>query len=192
MVISRLDKISIIVSAILAPILRMVLESSRLILREMTLDDLDELLQVFADPEVMQFYPKPFDRSMTQAWIERNIQRYSHHGFGLWALIAKESGNLIGDCGLVLQEVEGVEEVEIGYHLRRDLWGQGLATEAAQTCRDYGFRRLNCQKLISLINPANIASRRVAEKNGMELIKEINWHNQPTCIYSIANTNYLA
>lgn len=170
----------------------MLLESSRLILREMTLHDVDELLKVFANPEVMQFYPKPFDRSMTQVWIERNIQRYSHYGFGLWALISKESGNLIGDCGLVLQEVEGVEELEIGYHIHHDLWGQGLATEAAQTCRDYGFRQLDCKKLISLINPANIASRRVAEKNGMALIKEIKWHNQPTCIYSIGNTNYPA
>jgi [ribosomal protein S5]-alanine N-acetyltransferase len=168
----------------------MLLESSRLILREMTLYDVDELLKVFANPEVMQFYPKTFDCSMTQAWVERNILRYSRDGFGLWALISKESGNLIGDCGLVLQEVEGIEEVEIGYHIHRDLWGQGLATEAAQACRDYGFRRLDCQKLISLINPRNLASRRVAEKNGMELIREIKWHNQPICIYSIENTNY--
>jgi len=68
-----------------------------------------------------------------------------------------------------MQEVDGVEEVEIGYHIRRDLWGQGLATEAAQACRDYGFSQLGFDKLISLINPANIASRRVAEKNGMRL-----------------------
>jgi [ribosomal protein S5]-alanine N-acetyltransferase len=84
---------------------------------------------VLSDREAMQFYPQPFDRQMTQAWVERNIQRYARHGFGLWALILKESGKLIGDCGLVVQEVDGVEEVEIGYHIRRDLWGKGLATE---------------------------------------------------------------
>ena len=104
----------------------MVLETGRLILREMTLDDVDELLEVFSDPEAMQFYPKPFDRPMTQTWVERNIQRYTQYGFGLWALMLKESGELIGDCGLVLQAVDGVEAVEIGYHVRRDLWGLGI------------------------------------------------------------------
>jgi [ribosomal protein S5]-alanine N-acetyltransferase len=114
----------------------MVLETERLTLREMTLHDIDDLLEVLSDPEAMQFYPQLFDRQMTQTWVERNIQRYAQHRFGLWALILKESGKLIGDCGLVVQEVDGVEEVEIGYHIRRDLWGKGLATEAAQACRN--------------------------------------------------------
>jgi [ribosomal protein S5]-alanine N-acetyltransferase len=162
-----------------------VLETKRLILREMNLDDIDNLLGVLSDPESMRFYPKPFDRPMTQMWIERNIQRYAQHGFGLWAIILKESGQLIGDCGLVVQEVDGVEEIEVGYHIRRDLWGQGLATEASQACRDYGFNHLGFDKLVSLINPANIASRRVAEKNGMKIIKEMEWRDKPTCIYAV-------
>ena len=163
----------------------MVLETQRLLLREMALHDVDDLLEVFSDPEAMQFYPKPFDRPMTRAWIERNIQRYAQDGFGLWALILKQRDQLIGDCGLVRQIVDGVEEVEIGYHVRRDLWGLGLATEAAQACCDYGFSRLGCDKLISLINPANLASRRVAEKTGMHLIKELAWSGRPTCVYAI-------
>lgn len=162
----------------------MMLETRRLILRTMTLYDLDDLLKVLSDPEVMQFYPKPFDRQMTQAWIERNIQRYTQHGFGLWALLLKETGQLIGDCGLVSQVVEGVAEVEIGYHVRRDWWGQGLATEASQACRDYGFSQLGCDKLISLINPANIASRRVAKKNSMKLVKTVVWREILTCVYA--------
>lgn len=129
---------------------------------------------------------------MTQIWIERNIQRYTQHGFGLWTLILKESGDLIGDCGLVLQEIDGVEEVEIGYHVHRDLWGQGLATEAAQACRDYGFSQLGFDKLISLINPANIASRRVAEKNGMRLIKEVTWQEKPTYVYAVERSSSAA
>lgn len=161
----------------------MILATKHLTLREMTLNDVDDLLEVFSDPEVMQFYPKPFDRQMTQSWVKRNIQRYTQHGFGLWALILKQSGKLIDDCGLVVQEVDGVEEVEIGYHVRRDLWGLGIATEAAQACRDYGVNQLGCDKLISLINPANRASRQVAEKNGMKLIKEMEWRGQPTCVY---------
>ena len=170
----------------------MVLETKRLILREMTPHDVDDLLEVLSDPEAMQFYPQPFDRKMTQAWIGRNIQRYAQHGFGLWALIFKENGKLIGDCGLVVQEVDGVEEVEIGYHIRRDLWGKGLATEAAQACRDYGFTQLGFDKLISLVNPANIASRRVAEKNGMRLIKGIEWRDKPTYVYAIERSNSAA
>lgn len=170
----------------------MVLETQRLTLREMTLHDVDDLLAVLCDPEVMQFYPQAFDRQMTQTWIERNVQRYAQHGFGLWAVILKESGNLIGDCGLVVQEIDGVEEVEIGYHIRRDLWGRGLATEAAQACRDYGFSQLGFDKLISLINPPNIASRRVAEKNGMRLIKEVEWRDQPTCVYAVERTSNAA
>ena len=163
----------------------MVLETKRLALRKMTLNDLGDLLEVLCDSEAMQFYLQPFDHQMTQVWIERNIQRYAQHGFGLWAVILKENGKLIGDCGLVVQEVDGVEEVEIGYHIRRDLWGQGLATEAAQACRDYGLSHLDCEKLISLINPANIASRRVAQKIGMRLSKEMEWRGQPTHVYEI-------
>jgi [ribosomal protein S5]-alanine N-acetyltransferase len=163
----------------------MVLETKRLILREMTLQDVDDLFEVLSDPEAMQFYPQPFDRPMTQAWIERNIQRYAQHGFGLWALVLKENGKLIGDCGLVVQEVDGAEEIEVGYHIHRDLWRKGLATEAAQACCDCGFSQLGFHKLISLIDPANIASRRVAEKNGMRLIKEMEWRNKPTCVYAV-------
>jgi RimJ/RimL family protein N-acetyltransferase len=170
----------------------MILETERLILREMNLDDLDNLFKVLSDPETMKFYPKPCDRKLTKAWIERNMQRYTQQGIGLWGLILKETGELIGDCGLVRQKIDDVTEVEIGYHVRRDLWGRGLATEAAQACLDYGFKQLGCKKLICLIRPANIASRRVAEKNGMRLIKEIQWHNQPTSVYGIERSSFLA
>jgi RimJ/RimL family protein N-acetyltransferase len=163
----------------------MPIETKRLLLREMTLTDVDDLLPVLSDPVAMQFYPRPFDLHMTQAWIERNMQRYAQHGIGLWALVLKHTGYLIGDCGLLLQEVEGRTEIEIGYHMRRDLWGQGLATEAAQACRDYGFSQLNCDRLISLIHPDNLASRRVAEKNSMSLIKQVTWRDKPTLIYAI-------
>lgn len=163
----------------------MVIETERLLLREMRLHDVDALLTTFSDAETMRFYPKPFDRQMMQAWVEWNIRGYAERGFGLWVLILKESGEVIGDCGLVGQQVDGTDEVEIGYHVRHDLWGQGLATEAAQACRDYGFRQLKCDRLISLIHPANIASRRVAEKAGMHLIKEMMWRDKPTCLYAV-------
>ena len=104
----------------------------------------------------MRFYPEPRDRAGVESWIERNRQRYRDCGHGLWAMVLKSSGQVVGDCGLARQTVDGVDEIEIGYHLRRDLWGQGLAPEAAGACRDYGFERLGAEQLIALIRPANL------------------------------------
>src|SRR5215469_17940546 len=109
-----------------------ILETSRLILREFTPDDADALALVVSDPETMRFYPAPFDRDGVEQWIARNLRRYAEHGHGLWAMVLKSSGEMIGDCGLTVQNVDGVNEIEVGYHVRRDLWGRGLATEAAQ------------------------------------------------------------
>jgi len=92
---------------------------------------------------------------------------------------------LIGDCGIILQQVEGERFYEIGYHLRRDFWGQGLATEAAVACRDWAFAHLKTDRLISLIRPENLSSRRVAERNGMTVWKEVNWRGLLHCVYSI-------
>jgi len=162
-----------------------ILETSRLILREFTPHDADALALVLSEPETMRFYPAAFDRSGVEQWIARNIQRYTKDGHGLWAMVLKSSGEMIGDCGLTVQEVDGVDEVEVGYHVRRDLWGQGLATEAARACRDYGFERLLVERVISLIRPENLQSRRVAEKNGMTVWKEIIWRGLPHLVYAI-------
>jgi RimJ/RimL family protein N-acetyltransferase len=120
----------------------------------------------------MQHYPKPFDRSMTTGWIEWNLRNYQQHGFGLWAMIHKEDRRLIGDCGLTYQRIDGVDELEIGYHVLRSYWRRGLATEAAMACRDYAFGALDRERVISRMNTENVASRRVAEKVGMRLEKE--------------------
>ena len=100
-------------------------------------------------------------------------------------MILKSSGELVGDCGLTIQHVDGHGEIEIGYHVRRDLWGQGLATEAARACRDFGFQRLPVDRLISLIRPENLQSRRVAEKNGMTVWKEVLRQGLPHLVYAI-------
>ena len=150
-----------------------ILETPRLILREFVPADADALACVISDPETMRFYPVPYDRAGVEEWIARNRRRYAEHGHGLWAMILKSTHELIGDCGLTIQSVDGANEVEIGYHVRRDHWGQGLATEAARSCRDYGFRRLPVTRLVSIIRTENIPSRRVAEKNGMTLWKEV-------------------
>jgi [ribosomal protein S5]-alanine N-acetyltransferase len=162
-----------------------ILETSRLRLREFSRDDADALARVISDPETMRYYPAPFDRAGVEQWIERNMRRYAESGHGLWGVVSKSSGELIGDCGLTIQNVDGVGELEVGYHVRRDLWGQGLATEAARACRDYGFTRLSRERIISLIRPENMASRRVAEKNGMEVWRETVHHDLLHLVYCV-------
>lgn len=152
--------------------MKVVIETPRLILREFQPPDADALARVISDPETMRFYPAPFDRAGVEDWITRNIRRYEKNGHGLLALDLKATGEMIGDCGITLQEVDGEFLPEIGYHLRRDMWGQGLATEAARACRDYGFEHLKAEFLTSLIRPENLASRRVAERNGMKVWKQ--------------------
>lgn len=150
----------------------MMLETARLILREFCREDAEALAAVLSDPGTMRFYPAPLDRAGVEEWIARNLRRYAEYGHGLWAIVLKSNGEMIGDCGLTVQTVDGADEIEIGYHVRRDLWGQGVATEAAGACRDFGFATLPVARLVSIIRPENLPSRRVAEKNGMTIWKE--------------------
>ena len=162
-----------------------VIETARLTLREFTPADAAALTLVLSDPETMRYYPAPYDRTAVEQWIERNRQRYSDDGIGLWAMVLKRTGELIGDCGITRQEVERENLYEIGYHLRRDQWGHGFATEAAVACRDWGFKNLNCDRLISLIRPENLPSCRVAERNGMTIQKEVDWRGLRHYVYAV-------
>lgn len=163
-----------------------ILETTRLRLRELTLDDLEQLHPILSDPIAMQHYPKPFDREMTEGWIEWSLRNYAEHGFGLWAVVHKDDARLIGDCGLTIQNVDGVAELEIGYHIMRSYWGQGLATEGAIASRDHAFDNLGRQRVISWMRAENLASRRVAEKVGMRLEKETTGKDgRPHVVYSM-------
>ena len=162
-----------------------ILKTQRLTLREFVPEDVDALAAILSDPETMRYYPAPYDRAGVADWIVRNRTRYEKHGFGLWAMVLNSPGGLIGDCGLVRQSVDGADEIEIGYHVRRDLWGRGLAPEAACACRDYGFHQLKVDRLISLIRPENLPSRRVAEKMGMTVWKEVMWREVPHSVFRI-------
>lgn len=167
-----------------------VLETERLRLREMTLDDLEDLHLILSDPTAMQHYPKPFDREMTTGWIKWSLRNYAEHGFGLWAVLHKGDASLIGDCGLTIQYVDGVGELEIGYHINRPYWGQGLATEGAIACRDHAFDNLGRQRVISWMRSENLASRRVAEKVGMRLEKETTSKDgRPHVVYSMTRAD---
>ncbi len=162
-----------------------ILQTARFILREFVAEDADALARILSDAETMRYYPAPYDRAGVEQWIARNRERYKDDGVGLWAMLLKSSGELIGDCGITRQEVEGEHFYEIGYHLRRDLWHQGMATEAAIACRDWGFQHLKADRLISLIRPENVPSQRVAERNGMTVWKEVDWRGFRHRVYSI-------
>jgi RimJ/RimL family protein N-acetyltransferase len=162
-----------------------ILETPRLLLCEFIPEDADALARVLCDAETMRYYPRHFERRDADEWIARNLRRYEADGHGLWAVTLRESGDVIGDCGITLQEADGVLLPEIGYHLRRDQWGQGYATEAAQACRDWGFTQLSVAFLISLIRPENAPSRRVAERNGMVTWKQVTHFGLPHYVYRI-------
>jgi RimJ/RimL family protein N-acetyltransferase len=146
--------------------------TTRLKFRELTLDDLDDVAALLGDPEVMTFYDHPKTRDESREWIEWSRRLYRERGFGLWRLALRDDDSFLGDGGLTPQEVDGVEELEVGYHVRRALQGRGYATEAARACMEYARDVVGARRLIALIDPANIASRRVAEKVGLRYEKD--------------------
>jgi [ribosomal protein S5]-alanine N-acetyltransferase len=145
-----------------------ILTTPRLILREMSLDDLDFVAAMLADPEVMQFYPKCYSREEAKMWVARQMNRYAQHGHGLWLVLGKATSQPVGQVGLVSQQVRGVEEKEVGYLIHRPFWRRGFATEAARACRDYTFEVLGRQRVIALIRPENVPSQEVARKLGLQ------------------------
>lgn len=161
-----------------------VLETARLYLRQFNNEDITSLHAIFSDAETMKYYPSPFSLEQTKNWIGKNIKRYEEDGYGLWAVCLKETHELIGDCGLVKQIVDGKTEVEIGYHINKKYWSKGFATEAAKGCMENGFVQLNRNRLISIIDPLNKPSIRVAEKIGFSKEKESFIFNKNHCIYS--------
>lgn len=169
----------------------LILETPRLLLRPMRPDDLDALLIIFTDTRVMaSFGVEPFNRQQMGRWLQRNLDHQERYGCGLFSVIHKESGLLAGDCGLEHMELDGRPETELGYDFRSDYWGQGLATEAACAVRDYAFGTLKLPRLVSLIRAGNLASRRVAEKVGMSLEKEIERYGHAYWMYAMSSLLY--
>lgn len=148
------------------------IETKRLILREYTQDDFEDLYAILSDPVTMQHYPKPYDATGTQRWIDWSLQNYETYGFGLWAVILKETGQFLGDCGLTMQPIDGLQLPEIGYHIHRNHWRKGYAKEAAAAVRDWAFRSRNFDALYSYMHHTNTASYSTARSIGMGKIKE--------------------
>ena len=149
-----------------------ILETERLFLREMNMDDFDALYVILADSDIMQHYPYSFDEKRVREWIVRNMNRYEENGFGLWAVCLKETGEMIGDCGLTLQNIDGEKLPEIGYHIRRDCQCRGYAKEAAAAVRSWAFQNTVYPALYSYCKYTNIPSIKTAEAIGMHFDKE--------------------
>ena len=167
-----------------------VLETARLKLRRFRDDDASAVFAIIGDRVAMQFYPKTFNREDAKQWITRNQRRYREDGYGLFAVTLKDSEEVIGDCGIIKQNVEGTTAMEVGYHFRRDQWGQGYATEAARACMGFAFESFGADRVISLIRPENVPSRRVAERNGMKLEREVVHYGLPHLVYAMRREGF--
>ena len=147
------------------------IETNRLIIREMQQSDYDALCRILCDEEVMSAaYESAFSPEEAQNWLNRHLKRYEDYGFGLWAVVLKETNAMIGQCGLTLQPWKGKELLEIGYLFQKAYWHKGYATEAAIACREYAFTVLNADSVCSMIRDTHIASQNVAVRNGMKII----------------------
>lgn len=170
---------------------RIVLETDRLLLREMSLSDMSALSSILQDERVMYAYNGAFSDKETLDWMQKQLQRYKDYGFGLWGVLLKDTGKMIGQCGITMQEYKTAQVPEIGYLLAHEYWHKGYAVEAATACREYGFNTLNFNALYSIIRDMNIASQNVALRNGMTVIDTIVRHyrgtDMPHLVFCVKN-----
>ena len=146
----------------------MILETERLYLREMNQSDFEDLAEILQNPRVMYAYEHDFSDNDVQEWLDRQITRYEKYGFGLWAVILKNTDEMIGQAGLTMQPYKDTEVLEIGYLLKERFWHYGYASEAANGCKKYAFEQLNRDKVYSIIKSDNYASMKVAKSMGMK------------------------
>jgi ribosomal-protein-alanine N-acetyltransferase len=171
---------------------QMILETSRLILRSFQDEDIGRLTDLMVNRDFMRFSLGPYTREQTQGVLQKFL---SWNQAGLpsqFAVIFRGSNELIGYCGFLHWHLDGADEVEIGYRLHPDYWNRGLATEAARAVREHAFRDLSLPKVISLIHPDNIASRRVAEKNGLKIARQTVFRGFTTEVFAITREEWLA
>ena len=169
------------------------LESLRLRTRFLTINDVKPLTEFFEDEEAVEFirpFLKPTPQESSQFTVDKQTQRYAENRYGLQVLTDKNSNEFIGLCGLLLQEVDGINEVEVGYHILKKHWGKGYAPEAARIFLDYAFKNKLSESIISVIDIKNVKSQRVAEKNGLVRGKQMQWHTMDIFLYRILKSNW--
>lgn len=170
----------------------MMLETKRLFLRDMTNSDFDALYKVLSDSDIMQHYPYTFDEKRVRGWIDKNIERYKIFGFGLWAVCLKETGEMIGDCGLTMQLINGQIKPEIGYHIRKDCQMKGYAKEAAIAVRDWAFKNTPFNIIYSYMKKSNTASCKTAMSWGCKQVDEFKDNeNEITLVFSVSRKEWM-
>ena len=160
-----------------------IIETKRLILRELEPGDIDFVAEMLGHPEVNFYYERQFTRADAQVWLDRQLARYERDGHGLWLALARETDEPVGQVGLAMQEVNGARRPELGWLLHRPYWGLGYATEAGVAVRDAAFDRWKFPEVISLIRPVNTPSRRVAERVGLLPTGEVEFHGFSHIVY---------
>lgn len=169
----------------------MIIETERLFLREMDENDFDALYGILADADIMQHYPYTFDENRARNWIQRNLERYRIFGFGLWAVCLKETGEMIGDCGLTMQFINGEIKPEIGYHIRADKQRNGYAKEAAIAVRDWTFNNTSFQIVYSYMKYTNEPSVKTAISYGCKQVDEYqDDENEITKVFAISRDQW--
>ena len=169
----------------------MLIETERLLLREMTEDDFSALYKVLADSDIMKHYPYTFDEIRVRNWIQRNIERYRIFGFGLWAVCLKATGEMIGDCGLTMQLIGGEIKPEIGYHIRADKQRNGYAKEAAIAVRDWTFNNTPFNVVYSYMKSTNEPSVKTALSYGCKQVDEYqDDENEITKVFAISRDQW--
>ena len=164
----------------------MELTTKRLLLRELEETDFDALSAVLGDSDIMRHYPYTFDEARVRRWISVNRQRYEIFGFGLWAVVLRETGAVIGDCGVTMQNINGLIRPEIGYHIAKKHQRNGYAKEAASACRDWAFKHTPFLCLYSYMKKDNLPSAATAVSVGMRLTEEYtDSENEITAVYRI-------
>lgn len=161
--------------------------SERLFFRKILPSDFEAWLPFYHDPRSTQFWeglpPDPIEACQTQ--FDRAFERYEMEMGGMNALILETTGELIGICGLLVQVVDDIVELEIGYSVLPKFWQQGFAIEAAQKCKTFAFENNFASSLISIIHVDNIPSQKVALKNGMHLDKTTSYKDNPVHIFRV-------
>lgn len=168
------------------------LESERLFFRKLTENDFTALCKILQDDDVMYAYEGKFNDKEVKEWLDRQLWRYENeNGHGLYAVILKEDGELIGQCGLTLQDYKEKRVLEIGYLFQKKYWHKGYATEAAKAWKRYAFEVLGEKEVYSIIRDTNIASQKVAERNGMikadTFVKHYRGVDMPHYLYTAKN-----
>jgi len=170
--------------------MKTVLETPRLLVREMDMTDFEFLAEQLADPEVMRYWPRPYTPEEVVAWVRRQEERYAREGFGYWLALDKTTGLPVGQVGLLSHEVDGRPEIDLGYIIHRPFWRLGYATEGAAACRDHAFLTLEVPRVVALVRPENVPSQGVARNLGMSPVSRTTFADLEHIVFELTRDDW--